>query len=94
MIFYGKLVAFNLQKLARQMGKVVLAASPRMHIEEGAPADYKALSHFHYRSSRLPPSRKIFKLKRKDELYGVIVYSYPPPTIFRRKALKGSLSQL
>jgi hypothetical protein len=63
-------------------------------LKRGTPADYKALSHFHYRSSRLPPPRKIFKLKRKDELYGVIVYSYPPPTIFRRKALKGSLSQL
>jgi ABC-type lipoprotein export system ATPase subunit len=130
----AKIVTFNLQKLARQMGKAVLAATTHtdlfedlnpsvhihkrfgreitlnyypntparecsllkeMHIEEGTPADYKALSHLHYRSSRLPPPRKIFKLKRKEENCGVIVYSYPPPTIFgRNKALKGSLSQL
>ncbi|MCS7114534.1 MAG: hypothetical protein N0A00_03915 [Candidatus Bathyarchaeota archaeon] len=131
----AKIVAYNLQKLARQNGKAVLAATthtdlfedlnPSVHIhkrfgkeitvnyypnvpakecslvkemriEEGTTADYKALSGFHYRSSRLPPPRKIFTIKRGEENCGVIVYSYPPPTTFgRNKVLKGiSLSQL
>ncbi|MEM2394467.1 MAG: ATP-binding cassette domain-containing protein [Candidatus Bathyarchaeia archaeon] len=130
----AKIVAYNLQKLARRQGKTVLAATthtdlfedlnPSVHIhkrfgreitiscypntpakqcsliremriEEGTVADYKALSIFHYRSSRLPPPRKIFTIKRGDENCGVIVYSYPPPTMFgRSKVLKGTLSQL
>ena len=130
----AKIVAFNLQKLARQQGKAVLVATTHtdlledlnpsvhihkrfgkeitinyhpntparecslireMHIEEGTPADYKALSYFHYRSSRLPPPRKIFTLKRGDELCGVIVYGYPPLTVFgRNKVWKGSHKQL
>jgi ABC-type lipoprotein export system ATPase subunit len=130
----AKIVAFNLQKIARQMGKAVIAATthtdlfedlnPSVHVhkrfgkeitvsyyqntlnrecslvkemrvEEGTSADYKRLSVFHYRSSSLPPPRKIFTLKRGEELCGVIVYSYPPPTIFgRSKVWKGNLSQL
>ncbi|MEM2953604.1 MAG: GNAT family N-acetyltransferase [Candidatus Bathyarchaeia archaeon] len=130
----AKIVAYNLQKIARQQGKAALAATTHtdlfedlnpsvhihkrfgkeitvnyypnkpakecslvreMHIEEGTAADYKALSLFHYRSSRLPPPRKIFTLKRKGELCGVIVYSYPPATIFgRKKVLKNNLTQL
>ncbi|MEM3641076.1 MAG: hypothetical protein QXH37_04055 [Candidatus Bathyarchaeia archaeon] len=66
-----------------------------IRIEEGTAADYNRLSVFHYRSSRLPAPRKIFTLKRGEEICGVIVYSYPPPTIFgRNKVWKGSLSQL
>jgi GNAT superfamily N-acetyltransferase len=66
-----------------------------MRIEEGTTADYKKLSEFHYRSTRLPPPRKIFTLKRGEELCGVIVYSFPPPTMFgRSKIWKGGLSQL
>ncbi|PMB75180.1 MAG: hypothetical protein C0193_01680, partial [Candidatus Bathyarchaeota archaeon] len=130
----AKIVAYNLQKLARQQGKAVLAATTHtdllddlspsvhihkrfgkeiavnyypnelakecslikeMHIEEGAITDYKKLSAFHYRSTRLPPSRKIFTLKRGEELCGVIVYSFPPPTMFgRSKVWKGSFSEL
>ena len=130
----AKIVAYNLQKLARQQGKAVLAATthtdlfedlnPSVHIhkrfgkeitvnyhpnkpaqecslakemriEEGTTADYKRLSEFHYRSKRLPPPRKIFTLKRREELCGVIVYSYPPPTMFgRSRAWKGSINQL
>ncbi len=130
----AKIVAFNLQKLARQNGKAVLAATTHtdlfedlnpsvhihkrfgkeitinyypnqpakecslvkeMHVEKGAPADYKALSIFHYRSSCLPPPRKIFTLKRGNELCGVIVYSYPPLTVFgRSKVWKGNHKQL
>ncbi|HDI07758.1 MAG TPA: ATP-binding cassette domain-containing protein [Candidatus Bathyarchaeota archaeon] len=125
----AKIVAFNLQKQARKLGKAVIAAtthtdlvedlSPTIHIhkqfgkevrtrylvrnrnkpaqfcsltrktviEEGTIEDYKALSSFHYRSSRLPPPRKIFKTTRKDKkkLCGVIVYSYPPLACFGRK---------
>ena len=122
----AKIVAYNIQKLARQQGRAVLAAtshtdlfsdlSPSIHIhkhigseasikyypnkpaekcslmehiaiEEGTIEDYKRLAQFHYRSSRCPPPRKIFRAFRRDtsELCGVIVYSYPPPTAFGRK---------
>ena len=130
----AKILAFNLQKQARKMGKAVIAATThqdllkdfapnvhihkrygkevtiqyypkakakccsltrQMHIEQGTTADYKALSQFHYRTSRLPPSRKIFTLKRKDELCATIVYSYPSPVTFgRSKVWKGNIKQL
>jgi ABC-type transport system involved in cytochrome c biogenesis ATPase subunit/GNAT superfamily N-acetyltransferase len=130
----AKIVAFNVQKAARRMGKAVLAATthtdlfedlkPSVHIhkrfgkeiktnyhpnelnhecsltkemqvEEGNFTDYKKLSTFHYRSSHCPPPRKIFTLKRKDELCGVIVYSYPPPITFgRSKVWKGKFQKL
>ena len=64
-------------------------------IEQGTTADYKALCQFHYRTTRVPPPKKIFTLKRKTELCGVIVYSYPPPITFgRSKVWKGTISQL
>jgi GNAT superfamily N-acetyltransferase len=67
----------------------------RKRVEEGETTDYKRLSAFHYRSTHLPPPRKIFVLKRGEELCGVIVYSYPPPTMFgRSKVWKGVFSQL
>jgi ABC-type ATPase with predicted acetyltransferase domain len=130
----AKIVAFNLQKLVRQMGRAVIAATthkdlfedlkPSIHIhkrfgkeitinyhpntpatecslikemriEKGNTADYKQLSHFHYRSSFCPAPRTIFTLKREDELCGVIVYSYPPPITFgRSKVWKAGFSQL
>ena len=130
----AKIVAFNIQKTARRMGKTVLAATthtdllkdlkPSVHIhksfgkeiqttyhpnklnrectltqemqiKEGTFNDYKKLSPFHYRTKRCPPPRKIFTLKRKDELCGVIIYSYPPPITFgRNKAWKGNFQQL
>jgi ABC-type lipoprotein export system ATPase subunit/GNAT superfamily N-acetyltransferase len=130
----AKIVAYNLQKLARQQRKAVLAATthtdlfqdlnPSIHIhkrfgkeinihyypnkptqhcsiikemqvEEASIADYKRLSIFHYRSSHCPAPRKIFRLKRGEELCGVIVYSYPPPIAFgRSKVWKGTFSQL
>ncbi|MEM1530474.1 MAG: ATP-binding cassette domain-containing protein [Candidatus Bathyarchaeia archaeon] len=132
----AKIVAYNIQKLARQQGKAVLAAtshtdlfsdlSPSIHIhkqiggeaaikyypnkpaekcslmehiriEEGTIKDYKSLAQFHYRSSRCPPPRKIFRAVRldKNELCGVIVYSYPPPTAFGRKlAWKGTFKEM
>jgi GNAT superfamily N-acetyltransferase len=66
-----------------------------MRIEEGSIADYRKLSVFHYRTSHCPAPRKIFVLKRRDELCGVIVYSYPPPNTFgRSKVWKGSFQEL
>ncbi len=62
-----------------------------MRIEEGSKEDYKKLSVFHYRSTRAPATLKIFKLMRKDEVVGVIVYSYPPPTVKGRKEALGKV---
>ena len=119
----AKIVAYNLQKLARQQGKAVLAATthtdlfedlnPSVHIHkrfgkeiainyyankpakecalmkemqiaEGTTEDWRKLAVFHYRSHKIAAPRKIFSLKRGDELCGVIVYCYPPPTAFGR----------
>lgn len=130
----AKIVAFNLQKIARQLNNSVIVATTHddlfedlhpsvrvhkkfgkeitvdyyanepakqcslvkeMHVEEGCYQDYKRLSSFHYRSGRCSPPRKIFTLKRSNELCGVIVYSYPPPMVFgRSKAWKGDFSKL
>ena len=130
----AKIVAYNLQKLARKQGKAVIAAtthndllqdlSPNVHIhkrfgkeitikyhpkakaeqcsltkqtktEQGTYQDYKALSQFHYRTARCPAPRKIFKLTRKHQTIGVIVYSYPTPFCFgRRQVYKGTLREL
>jgi ABC-type transport system involved in cytochrome c biogenesis ATPase subunit len=130
----AKILAFNLQKAARKLGKAVITATthrdiqkdlaPNVHIHKrygkevtvsyhpkaktekcsltkqmsiaaGTLADYKALSEFHYRTGRTPPTRKIFTLKRKNELCGVILYSYPPPMSFGRKQVwKGNMQQL
>jgi GNAT superfamily N-acetyltransferase len=130
----AKIVAFNVQKLARQMGKAVIVATthadlfedlkPSVHVhkrfgkeitvkyyaneaarecsltkemrvEEGAFSDYKRLSVFHYRSSRCPPPRKVFVLKRDSELCGVIVYSYPSSICFgRSRVWKGDFEKL
>lgn len=131
----AKIVAYNLQKLARQQGKAVLAATthtdlfqdlhPSVHIHkrfgkeitvnyypnerakqcslvkemkivEGTTQDWRKLAGFHYRSHRIAAPRKIFCLRRGDELCGVIAYCYPPPACFgRRKVLpKMSMKQL
>ncbi|MEM3668878.1 MAG: GNAT family N-acetyltransferase [Candidatus Bathyarchaeia archaeon] len=130
----AKIVAYNIQKLARQNRKAVMAATthtdlfedlaPNVHIhkrfgkeisinyypnasakecsltkemqiKEGSISDYQKLSSFHYRSNRCPAPRKIFTLKRGEELCGVIIYSYPPPTTFgRNKKWKGTFQQL
>lgn len=120
----AKIVAFNVQKLARKLGRAVIAATthtdlfedlnPSVHIhkrfgkevsvkyypnepakecslikemriEEGTIEDWKKLAIFHYRSHRIPASREIFRLRRGEELCGVIVYSYPPLTCFGRR---------
>jgi ABC-type transport system involved in cytochrome c biogenesis ATPase subunit/GNAT superfamily N-acetyltransferase len=67
----------------------------QMSIAAGTAADYKMLCEFHYRAHRTPPTRKIFTLKRRGELCGVIVYCYPPPMCFgRKKVWKGGIKQL
>jgi ABC-type transport system involved in cytochrome c biogenesis ATPase subunit/GNAT superfamily N-acetyltransferase len=122
----AKIVSFNLQKLARQEGRCVIAATTHsdlardlqpdvhvhkrfgkeievtygrkktsgecslfreMHVEEGSMRDWNALAGFHYRSHRVPAPRKIFCLKRGDELCGVIVYSYPASTCSGRRLM-------
>jgi len=127
----AKIVAYNLQKLARQQGKAVLAATthtdlfedlaPSVHIHkrfgkeitlkyyqnkpakectltkemrivEGTTEDWRKLSGFHYRSHKIAAPRKIFCLKRGDELCGVIVYCYPPPTAFGRRLVLPKMS--
>jgi ABC-type lipoprotein export system ATPase subunit len=120
----AKIVAFNLQKFARQQGKAVIAATTHsdlfedlapdvlvqkrfgkeiqvsyfsngsisecslvkeMSIEPGSTEDWRRLCSFHYRGHRTSAPRKIFRLMRKDELCGVIVYTYPPPTCYGRR---------
>ena len=72
-------------------------------VEEGLMVDWRALAGIHYRSHRVPAPRKIFVLKRGQELCGVIVYSYPAVTCFGRrlmlpkmgmKELNGKLSNI
>jgi len=127
----AKIVAYNLQKLARQQGKAVLAATthtdlfedlhPSVHIhkrfgkeitvnyypnvpakecsliremriEEGTTEDWRKIAAFHYRSHKIAGPRKIFCLKRGDELCGVIVYAHPPPTCFGRRLVLPKMS--
>jgi ABC-type lipoprotein export system ATPase subunit/GNAT superfamily N-acetyltransferase len=127
----AKIVAYNLQKLARQQGKAVLAATthtdlfedlnPSVHIhkrfgkeitvnyypnvpakecslvkemrvEEGTTEDWRKLAGFHYRSHKVAGPRKIFRLVRGEELCGVIVYCYPPPTAFGRRFVLPKMS--
>jgi ABC-type lipoprotein export system ATPase subunit len=127
----AKIVAYNLQKLARQQGKAVLVATthtdllgdlnPSAHIHkrfgkeitlkyyqnkpakectltkemrivEGTTEDWRKLAGFHYRSHKIAAPRTIFCLKRGEELCGVIVYCYPPPTCFGRRLVLPKMS--
>ena len=127
----ARIVAFNVQKLARQEGKAVLAATthtdlfedlkPSVHIHkrfgkeievkyypnetnkqcslvkemqvlEGSRQDYYQLAGFHYRSHKVAGVRKIFSLKRGEELCGVVVYSYPPAACFGRRMVLPKMS--
>ncbi len=59
----------------------------KLDIVPGCIDDYKRLSHYHYRDSRLGPFTNIFAMKSRtrlpgllcDEPVGVIVYSLPTP---------------
>ena len=120
----AKIVAFNVQKLARASGKAVVVATTHtdlfqdlkpsihihkrfgreisikyypnepakecslmseMHVEAGTTQDWKQLANFHYRNHRAGAVRRIFCLKRGEELCGVIVYCYPPPQAYGRR---------
>ncbi len=63
-----------------------------MSIELGSTADWEALAHFHYRGHRTSAPRKIFRLSRKGELCGVIVYSYSPPACYGRRMVLPRMS--
>jgi ABC-type ATPase with predicted acetyltransferase domain len=63
-----------------------------MRVEAGTTKDWRELAAFHYRSHRIAAPRKIFCLKRGDELCGVIVYCYPPTTSFGRKLVLPKMS--
>jgi ABC-type ATPase with predicted acetyltransferase domain len=127
----AKIIAFNLQKIARQQGKAVIAATthgdlfedlkPSVHVhkrfgeeiqinycskkasaecsliremkvEQGSIADWRKLSAFHYRGHNMAIPRKIFRLMRGEELCGVIVYSYPPPSCYGRRLVLPRIS--
>jgi ABC-type ATPase with predicted acetyltransferase domain len=122
----AKIIAYNLQKIARQQGKAVIAATTHsdlqddlkpsvlvhkrfgeeiqinyypnmpaaecslireMKVEKGTREDWQKLSSFHYRGHKVAVPRKIFRLVRRDELCGVIVYSYPPPACYGRRLM-------
>ena len=127
----AKIIAFNLQKIARQYGKAVIAATthgdlfedlnPSVHahkrfgqeiqvsyhenkpaaecslvremkIEQGTIADWHKLSSFHYRGHLVVGPRRIFRLVRGEELCGVIVYCYPPPSCYGRRLVLPHMS--
>ncbi|MEM2163895.1 MAG: ATP-binding cassette domain-containing protein [Nitrososphaerota archaeon] len=127
----AKIVAYNLQKHARRLGRGAIVATTHtdlledlapsvhihkrfgreitvkyypnrpasecslvreMHVCEGSIEDWRQLAHFHYRSHRLPSPRKIFSMRRGDEVCGVIVYSYPPPACFGRRLVLPKMS--
>ncbi len=63
-----------------------------MQVEDGSTKDWRDLASFHYRSHKIAAPRKIFCLKRGDELCGVIVYCYPPSTSFGRRIVLPKMS--
>ena len=120
----AKIIAFNLQKVARQQGKAAIVAtthgdliedlSPSVHVHKrfgqeisskyfpnnptaecslikemtiapGTMDDWRQLCQFHYRSHRVSAVRRIFTLRRGEELCGVVVYCYPPACAYGRR---------
>jgi len=63
-----------------------------MLVVEGSTEDWRRLACLHYRSHKIAGPRKIFCLKRGEELCGVIVYCYPPPTCFGRRLVLPKMS--
>ncbi|MCJ7719221.1 GNAT family N-acetyltransferase, partial [Candidatus Bathyarchaeota archaeon] len=63
-----------------------------MKAVEGSTADWRQLAGFHYRSHNIAAPRKIFCLRRGEELCGVIVYCYPPVTSFGRRLVLPKMS--
>jgi GNAT superfamily N-acetyltransferase len=97
---FGKEITVNYHP---NIAPVECSLVKEMQIAEGSMTCWRALAGFHYRSHRVPAPRKIFVLKRGQELCGVIVYSYPAVTCFGRrlmlrkmgmKELNGKLSNI
>jgi GNAT superfamily N-acetyltransferase len=63
-----------------------------MRTVEGTTEDWRKLACFHYRSHKIAAPRRIFCLKRGEELCGVIVYCYPPPTCLGRRLVLPKMS--
>src|SRR5208337_2205480 len=53
---------------------------------------WRELSDFHYRGHNLSVPRNIFRLVKNQELVGVIVYSYPPPSCYGRRLVLPRMS--
>jgi GNAT superfamily N-acetyltransferase len=122
----ARIIAFNLQKIARQQRKAVIVATTHgdlfddlkpsvfvhkrfgkeiqieyfpneapcecslikeMRIEAGNMDSWQQLAEFHYRGHHVSVPRKIFRLVRGQELCGVVVYSYPPPSCYGRRLM-------
>ena len=70
----------------------------KLKIEQGDIEDYKKLSHYHYRESRLGPYSAIFAVKSdswRKQTVGVIVYALPARAVeLRNIALGGMLNGL
>lgn len=114
----AKVVAFNMQKIARRHGKTLVVATTHrdlgqdlhfdvliekglendvevvrlepvfsgvecslvkeLKLEEGTMDDYRVLSRFHYRDTKVTAPSRIFTYKNPaGEVVGVIVYMYP-----------------
>ncbi len=56
----------------------------KLKIQTGSLSDYKKLSKYHYRDSRLGPFEKIFIVKLNGHIAGVIVYSMAVPYVALR----------
>jgi len=49
-------------------------------VQESTKEDYMRLAYLHYRTHRVVAPHKFFSMKLRDELIGVIAYTYPTPT--------------
>lgn len=88
---YGKEIAIE---YAPNEAAKVCSLRKQIVVEEGTREDWKKLARFHYRTHRIPPSKKFFRLTRYhpfggSELVGVIVYSYAPIVTFGRRQAFG-----
>lgn len=63
-----------------------------MHLVESSRQDYYQLAGFHYRSHKVAGIRKIFSMKRGEELCGVVVYSYTPAACFGSRIVLPKMS--
>ncbi len=63
-----------------RIGGVAMAAGMSRNFNVYTPVELAV-----YRGHKVAVPRKIYRLVRKDELCGVIVYSYPPPACYGRR---------